>query len=160
MPRRKTQNPKPKTQNPNCVRAWQVLRLAHDRVARRLTSELDRQCDLTISDFDVLLHLRLHDEREVRMQDLSGVVLLSQPALSRLVARLVERNLIERSHSADDGRAVLIQLTAAGQELADRAIEVHTRSVEEELISRLSEREQDMLLNALNRISADPRPLA
>jgi DNA-binding MarR family transcriptional regulator len=155
MPRRITENRKPKTENPNCARAWQVLRLAHDRVARRLTSELGRQCDLTISDFDVLLHLRLHDEQEVRMQDLSGAVLLSQPALSRLVSRLVERELIERSHAADDGRAVLILLTSAGRELADRAIEVHTRSVEEELVSRLSECEQQTLLAALNRIG-DP----
>jgi len=157
--RPKTQDPKPKTHNPACARAWQVLRLAHDRVARRLTSELGRQCDLTISDFDVLLHLRLHDSEEVRMQDLGGVVLLSQPALSRLVARLVERDLVVRTPAADDGRAVRVHLTETGRELADRAIDVHAQSVEEVLISRLTEREQDTLLTTLNRISADPEPI-
>ena len=148
-----TQNPKPKADHAACARAWQGLQVAHDRVARRLTSELGRQCGLTISDFDVLLHLRLHQDEEMRMQDLGGVILLSQPALSRLVARLVGRGLVERSPAADDGRAVLLHLTVAGVELADRAIEVHAQLVEEVLTSRLSEREQDSLVRVLSRIA-------
>lgn len=43
-----------------CTRAWQMLRMAHDRVAQRLGAELSRECALAINEFDVLLYLRSH----------------------------------------------------------------------------------------------------
>jgi DNA-binding MarR family transcriptional regulator len=148
----KTQNPRPETQNPECARAWQALRVAHDRIERRLTAELGRHCGLAISDFDVLLHLRLHDGEEVRMHDLTGVVLLSQPALSRLVARLAERGLVVRSGATDDGRAIVVCLTSQGRAVADRAMAVHADAVHRALISHLTDREQATLLQTLTRI--------
>ena len=147
----KTENRNPKTAD--CARAWHALRLAHNRVERQLTTELGRQCRLAISDFDVLLYLHLHDGEEVRMHDLTDAVLLSQPALSRLVTRLVERNLVERSTAADDGRAIIVCLTNQGREIIARAVQVHTEAVHDILTSRLTDREQDTLLQTLTRIS-------
>jgi DNA-binding MarR family transcriptional regulator len=126
--KRKTKDQSPKTKDHDCARAWQALRLAHDRVERQLTTELGQQCGLAISDFDVLLYLQLHDGEEIRMHDLTDAVLLSQPALSRLVARLVERDLLERSTAADDGRAIIVCLTAQGREVAARAVSTPPRS--------------------------------
>jgi DNA-binding MarR family transcriptional regulator len=150
---RPTQNQKPETQNPECARAWQALRLAHDRVARRLTADLGRHCGLAISDFDVLLHLRLHEGEDVRMHDLTGTILLSQPALSRLVGRLAERGLVARSGAADDGRAIVVSLTDQGRAVADRAMQVHADAVHDALISHLTDREQATLLQTLTRIT-------
>ena len=150
---RKTENQRPKSSDHACARAWQALRLAHDRVERQLTTELGRHSGLTISDFAVLLHLHLHDGEEVRMHDLTEAVLLSQPALSRLVARLVERGLLERSGAADDGRAIIVCLTDQGRGLAARAVQVHTAAVHDVLTSRLTDREHDTLLETLTRIT-------
>ena len=158
--KRKTKDQRPKTkdqrresQDHSCARAWQALRLAHDRVERRLTSELGQQCGLAISDFDVLLYLHLHGGEEVRMHDLTDAVLLSQPALSRLVARLVERDLLERSPAADDGRAIIVCLTDQGREVAARAVQIHIAAVHDILTNRLTDREQDTLLQTLTRIT-------
>ena len=137
-----------------CTETWQALRRAHDRVARRLTADLARECALAINDVDALLYLRTHAARPVRCADLLDAVPLSQPALSRLVARLAARGLVTKSEAADDGRAALVSLTERGSTLLDRAAEVHARAVHETLTSRFSATEQAALLRTLSQIDA------
>src|SRR6185295_15622259 len=50
-----------------CALAWQTLRMAHDRVAQRLGSELAGACGLAINEFDVLLFLHSHPHEKVRI---------------------------------------------------------------------------------------------
>jgi DNA-binding MarR family transcriptional regulator len=135
-----------------CARAWQTLRLAHDRVARRLGAALSDECALAINEFDVLLFLRSRAREGVRMGALLEVAPLSQPALSRLVTRLEDRGLISRSQVESDRRAIEVHLTEIGAALVDRAIAIHTRVVHEMLSSRLTEREQTALLRTLSQI--------
>jgi DNA-binding MarR family transcriptional regulator len=135
-----------------CGRAWQTLRMAHDRVARRLGTELARECALAINEFDVLLFLRTHEDAEMRISELLDAVPLSQPALSRLITRLEERGLLVRSHTEDDGRAIVVCLTESGTALIDRAITVHARTVRETLTSKFSDAEQAALLQTLSQI--------
>jgi DNA-binding MarR family transcriptional regulator len=144
---------RPATADQTCARAWQALRLAHDRVARRLTADLGAHCSLTISDFDVLLHLYLHGEEDARMSELTEAAMISQPALSRLVDRLEVRGLVSRSPAADDGRAVIVSLTGAGRDLTERAVAIHTRAVHDILADRLTEHEQDTLRQILTRLT-------
>ncbi len=136
-----------------CARAWQTLRMAHDRVAQRLGAELARECALAINEFDVLLYLRSHPNEEVRIGALLEAVSLSQPALSRLVARLEERGLLTRSGAEDDKRAIVVCLTEAGTALIDRAIETHARVVHETLTNKFSDAEQAALLDTLSQIA-------
>jgi DNA-binding MarR family transcriptional regulator len=135
-----------------CTLAWQTLRLAHDRVAQRLGAELSRECALAINEFDVLLYLRWHAQEEVRISALLDAVPLSQPALSRLVARLEVRGLLARSEAESDGRAVVVRLTEAGTALIERAIVIHARAVHETLIDKFSGMERAALLRTLSRI--------
>lgn len=136
-----------------CARAWHILRSAHNAVEERLAATLAGECDLAIHEFDALLHLRLNQQADVRMQDLLKPVPLSQPALSRLVARLVERDLVTRSPGTDDGRVILLRLTDSGSALIDKAIAVHARAIHDTLIGRMSREEQDLLLETLDRIA-------
>jgi DNA-binding MarR family transcriptional regulator len=135
-----------------CIQAWQLLRLAHDRVEGRLSAELAHECGITIHEFDVLFHLRSHTGEEVRMSALLDAVPLSQPALSRLVARLTERGLLGRCGAETDGRAVIVSLTDIGAALIDRAVAIHARIVHDALTSKFSETEQAALLKTLRQI--------
>ena len=135
-----------------CARAWQTLRLAHDRVARRLDAALARDCDLGLHEFDVLLYLRSHGGEEARIGGLLKAVPLSQPALSRLVARLAQRGLLVRSAAEGDRRAVVVRLTETGTALIDRAIGIHARVVRETLTGKLSDAEQAALLQLLSQV--------
>jgi DNA-binding MarR family transcriptional regulator len=135
-----------------CALAWQTLRMAHDRVAQRLGSELSGSCGLAINEFDVLLFLRSHPHEQVRIGALLEAVPLSQPALSRLVARLEARGLLTRREAEDDARAVVVCLTEAGTALIDRALVIHARVVHEALLGKFSETERAALLQTLGQI--------
>ena len=52
----------------------------------------------------------------LRISELCDDVLLTQPGMSRLIARLENNGLVERRDDPDDGRACRIRLTPAGVE--------------------------------------------
>ncbi len=135
-----------------CALAWQTLRMAHDRVAQRLSAELSRECALALNEFDVLLYLRARAHEEVRIGALLEAAALSQPALSRLAARLEGRGLLARSEAAGDGRASVVCLTASGNALIDRAIVIHAHAVHETLTGTFSQTERAALLRTLHQI--------
>jgi DNA-binding MarR family transcriptional regulator len=136
-----------------CALAWQTLRMAHDRVAQRLGTELSVACGLGINEFDVLLYLRSHAHEAVRIGMLLDAVPLSQPALSRLVARLAARGLLARCEAEHDARAVVVRLSETGTALIDRALAIHAEVVHEALVGKFSEAERAALLQALSQIS-------
>lgn len=138
-----------------CVNAWRVLRAAHARVEQELGGELSRRCGLTVTEFDALFALRLHPAGESRIGDLLAAVPLSQPALSRLVARLEGRGLLCREPAPTDARAAHLRLTPAGNALLDDAAAIHTRVVHSAFASRFSQEEQATLLRILGRIAAE-----
>ena len=136
-----------------CVNAWHLLRAAHARVEQELGGALARACGLSVSEFDALFYLRLHAAEDLRIGDLQSAVDLSQPALSRLVARLQQRGLLCREPVPGDARAATLRLTPTGADVLDTATQVHTRIVHEVFASRFSDEEQATLLGILGRIA-------
>jgi DNA-binding MarR family transcriptional regulator len=94
----------------------------------------------------------MHENEEVRINALLEPVALSQPALSRLVTRLEQRELVTRSGAEDDRRGIALSLTSTGSAVADRAIAVQTRAVHQTLTGKLSESDQATLLNVLHQL--------
>jgi DNA-binding MarR family transcriptional regulator len=138
-----------------CARAWSALTAAHARTAGRLGIALARSCGLTINDFEILLRLDRAAGSGLRLGELSCAVPLSQPALSRAVARLAERGCLARAEVPGDRRGVLITITPAGRDLLASAIPVHSSTVREVLLDRLTPAEQDLLTRALSRVAGD-----
>jgi len=136
-----------------CARAWAALTAAHARVASQLTAALQRECGLTLTDFEILLRLDTGHGAGQRIGDLTGAVRLSQPALSRAVARLADRGWLTRSGSQADARCVLITLTQAGRDILSAAAAVHASVISEALLARLSAEEQEVLARVLARVA-------
>jgi DNA-binding MarR family transcriptional regulator len=134
----------------SCARAWSALTEAHARVARQLTTALQRACGLSITDFEILLRLGQADQR---IGELAGAVRLSQPALSRAVARLAGRGWLARSGSPGDARGVLVTLTPAGQDVLVTATAAHAATIKAALLDRLSPAEQETLARVLARVA-------
>jgi DNA-binding MarR family transcriptional regulator len=107
--------------------AWEALLSAHARLMRQFAAE-DVWQDLTMREYDVLYTLSKCRE-PLRIGELYRHVLLSQPALSRLVDRLVERGLVERSADPADRRGVRLSLTDAGRDKQHQVGRQHARSV-------------------------------
>jgi DNA-binding MarR family transcriptional regulator len=138
-----------------CARAWAALSAAHARVAERLTAALSHACGISINDFEVLLRLDQVPPPGVRVGDLSPAVRLTQPSLSRMIARLAQHGWLTRTDDPDDGRGVLIALTPAGRDVLHAAVPVHTQTIRETLLDRLTPAEQDLVCAALTRITDD-----
>jgi DNA-binding MarR family transcriptional regulator len=93
--------------------AWESLLTAHAEMMRRFAAE-DVWCEVSRTEYDVLYTLS-KCRAPIRLGELNRRVLLSQPALSRMVDRLVERGLVRREADASDARAALLSLTEAGR---------------------------------------------
>jgi DNA-binding MarR family transcriptional regulator len=88
-------------------------------------------------EYDVLYTLSKCRE-PLRMSELHRHVLLSQPALSRLVDRLADRGLIGRCPDPADGRVVRLSLTEAGRDVQRRIGRRHARGVAQAVTAGLS----------------------
>lgn len=118
--------------------AWEALFTAHTRLMRAFQAT-DIWEELSMREYDVLYTLSKCDE-PVRLGSLREGVLLSQPALSRLIDRLVERGLVNRTSDTEDRRAIGLELTPAGRALQRRIGLAHAKHITEELTA-LSEDE-------------------
>lgn len=94
--------------------AWEALLTAHAVLIKKLDAQ-DIWQPITMREYDVLYTLAKCGE-PIRPSELHRRVLLSQPALSRMVDRLVERGLVERTKDPDDRRSVRLSLTELGAE--------------------------------------------
>jgi DNA-binding MarR family transcriptional regulator len=93
--------------------AWEALLVAHTTLIKRFAAQ-DAWQDVSMREYDVLYTLAKCGE-PVRLGELNRQVLLSQPALSRMVERLVARGLVQRATDHADARGVRLALTEAGR---------------------------------------------
>jgi DNA-binding MarR family transcriptional regulator len=107
--------------------AWEALLTAHASLMRQSAAE-DIWDDVSMKEYDVLYTLS-KCPGPIRLGELNRHVLLSQPALSRMVDRLVERGLVSRATDPRDGRGVRLALTAEGLAVQRRIGRRHGRSV-------------------------------
>ena len=128
--------------------AWEAMLSAHAVLMKQFAAE-DVWADVTMREYDVLYTLsKCHEP--VRLGELHRHVLLSQPALSRLVAR----GLVERRADLADGRGVRLSLTEAGRHCQRRIGGRHARSVTRAMTAALDAGEMRQL-EAICRKLAD-----
>ena len=113
----------------SAISAWESLFRAQVTVMRTLSAEFPRDADLSLTEYDVLFTISKQPDRSIRMRDLRTQVLLTQPSVSRLVDRLVERGLVGKCPEPDDARGSLVRLTDAGYELYRQCAVLHGRSI-------------------------------
>jgi DNA-binding MarR family transcriptional regulator len=63
---------------------------------------------------------RLQREGPARLTELATAEGITQPSMTALVTRLSAQGLVRRDADPSDGRAVVLSLTAAGEELLER----------------------------------------
>jgi len=116
--------------------AWEALLSAHAVLIKQFAAE-DIWADVSMREYDVLYTLSKCDE-PVRISELNRHVLLSQPALSRMVDRLAERGLVERQSDPADGRGVRLSLTDAGRARQRQIGRRHARGVARAMTAKLN----------------------
>jgi DNA-binding MarR family transcriptional regulator len=108
--------------------AWEAL----FRAQRTIYGEFERSEEvwgpLAPRDYGVLYALSTAPG-PLRITELCDDVLLSQPGMSRLIARLEEKGLIERVEDPSDARASRVRMTAEGVRTQRQVGAAHAREV-------------------------------
>ena len=148
------------------VAAWHVARPELDpsplevlsRVSR-LSKHLDRARqrvldtqDLDLWEFDVLTALRRTSApHELSPGALLHATLVTSGTMTNRIDRLTDRGLVARRPDPQDGRGVLVRLTAQGQARADAAM-TELLERERDLLAELDVDQRAMLASLLRRL--------
>jgi len=130
--------------------AWEALFRAQSTISQELTAR-DAWEDLVPREYGVLYALSSAPEG-LRITELGEDVLLTQPGMSRLVARLEARGLVRRLDDPDDARACRIRLTPAGAATQRRIGRAHARHVAEAMTHNLGREELEQVLHLCRRV--------
>jgi DNA-binding MarR family transcriptional regulator len=124
----------PAVKNDQLLEQWRELEAAHARVREALERALQRNHQLSLSEYEVLLRLAESDApKGRRIQELAEEVHLSQSALSRLVDRLEEAGYVTRATCDYDRRGIFACVTDAGRKAEKEANPTHRAVLAETL---------------------------
>lgn len=131
--------------------AWEGFVHSHARLMQQLGQELDEAGKVPLNTYDILVQLAENGGR-LRLRDLVDRVVLSQPGLSRKVARLEEEGLLDRLPDPHDGRGVVVRLTRAGRAALRSAAVVHIAGVERVFTTKITDDEAATLARVFGRL--------
>ncbi len=131
--------------------AWEALLTVHAELLRQMRAA-DLWDEVSMREYDVIYTLSKCGG-PLRQSELSRHVLLSQPAISRLVERLVARGLVARAADPVDGRGVLLTLTEEGAAAQRRIGARHAADVTRLVSAHLTRPEMEELDRLLRRLS-------
>jgi DNA-binding MarR family transcriptional regulator len=131
--------------------AWEALFRAQSTIAQELSAK-DAWEDLVPREYGVLYALSAAPQG-MRITELGADVLLTQPGMSRLVARLEARGLVQRVSDPEDARASRIRLTAAGVATQRRIGRAHARHVAETMTRNIDREQLEQLLDLCRRLT-------
>jgi DNA-binding MarR family transcriptional regulator len=133
-------------------RAWRTLINVHGRLLSQLDAELEGAHDLSLPDYEVLVHLSEAPGVSLRMAELAERLLLSPSGLTRRLDGLVREGLVERRACPSDRRGTLAVLTSAGLERLKEAAPTHVAGVRRYVIDPLSRDQLIEFTRSLDRI--------
>ncbi|ROP41355.1 MarR family winged helix-turn-helix transcriptional regulator [Saccharothrix texasensis] len=127
-----------------------IFRVA--RLHRMLAGQLLRQAGLHPGQEMVMM--RLWDRGPQRQSDLCGELGADSPTMTRTVQRLERAGFVRRSPDPTDGRAVLVEPTAASQALRHQ-VERMWRELEEATLGDMDEDQQAETLRVLGLLECN-----
>jgi DNA-binding MarR family transcriptional regulator len=133
--------PEPDPFTPEEFAAWRGMLRVHSAVFRELDRQLLAEHGFGIDSYGVMITLVGAPARRVPIGELGLRRNLSPSGISRSVDRLVKLGLVERANNPDDGRSLLVGLTANGLRRLREAQVSHHRIVREMLLSHLDQRD-------------------
>jgi DNA-binding MarR family transcriptional regulator len=109
--------------------AWRVFLRMQARLAARLGRDLQADSDLSVADYDILVHLTDLAGGRRRILELARELDWEKSRMSHHLARMTKRGLIAREECSADGRGAFIAITPQGQAAIEAAAPRHVESV-------------------------------
>jgi DNA-binding MarR family transcriptional regulator len=119
-------------------RAWRAFLDVHARLAARLNRDLQRTSGLTLSDYDILVHLTDVPDGRLRAFELGEGLQWDKSRVSKQVARLAARDLVAKEECEADRRGAYVVLTPAGRRAIEAAAPAHVELVQQLIFDGLT----------------------
>ena len=130
----------------------------HAVLGQHLGRQLEQQCGIGHSWFEVLLRIARAHNGQVSMGALAQQVALTTGGITRLLDRMIAAGLVERVPCPTDRRVQFAGLTDAGKAKLAEAAAVHAANLRT-AFARFSQRDIRALDDLLDRLRDAPRPL-
>ena len=111
----------------------------YSRVMARLQEDLQNECGLPPTWFEVLLRLARTPGGRLRMSDLASQVSFTSGGFTRLADRLEAAGHLRREPCPTDRRAAFAVITADGRSVVEHAARVHLRGLQEYVLDHVEE---------------------
>ncbi len=118
---------------------WRDYLVGTARLTDALGRQLDRDSDLSLSEYEVLVRLSEASDRTLRMSLLADELAHSRSRITHTVRRLESAGLVERRPCEADGRGVNCAMTPAGFARLEAAAPGHVRAVRTHLVDVLTD---------------------
>ena len=142
----------------DAVDAWESLYRAQVAVLRHIRADFPD--GLTFTEYDVLFNLARARNHALRIRELNRHLLLTQPSVSRLIDRLVARDLVVKSDDPVDARGTVVTLTDGGLTLFRRVGAEHSRVIADRMLGSLDEDELQVLRRLSDKLRGSEAPAA
>jgi DNA-binding MarR family transcriptional regulator len=119
-------------------RAWRGFLDVHARLAARLNRDLQRTSGLTLSDYDILVHLTDVPDGRLRAFELGDGLQWDKSRVSKQVARLAARDLVTKEECEADRRGAYVVITPAGRRAIETAAPAHVELVRQLVFDTLT----------------------
>lgn len=109
--------------------------------------------NISVTDLDIINHIASHSE--IRIKELVATVYFPQGTVSKIVNRLVKKNLLKKYHRSDNKKDVYLKLTANGQIIAKLHRKYHEKENQKlnELGANFSDTDLQKLAEMLRKIN-------
>lgn len=128
----------------NWIAVARACHLVQQELARKL-----KPLDLKTPHLDILVNLTRTPG--ISQQDLARKLFVGRSNMTMLLPQLEKRGLVERRADTDDKRVLRLFLTPKGAELADRAIAVQAKIIDD-MMAATSPEECEMVGDSMRRI--------
>jgi DNA-binding MarR family transcriptional regulator len=109
--------------------AWRTFLRMQAQLTARLGRDLQADSELSLADYDVLVHLTDLEGGRRRILELARELDWEKSRMSHHLARMAKRGLIAREECPADGRGAFIVITPEGQAAIEAAAPRHVESV-------------------------------
>jgi DNA-binding MarR family transcriptional regulator len=132
--------------SPSAVQASREVRAVISRLRRRILNAAEAE-DITLGHASVLA--RLSGKDGVTASELASADGVRHQSMTATVASLAARGLVERSPDPDDGRRLLIALTAEGRRRVDEGRQARTEWLAGQLQDKCTEEERRAVIASM-----------
>jgi DNA-binding MarR family transcriptional regulator len=117
--------------------AWRSLSRVIVVAPRLLDDDLQRDAQMGLSEYTVLVHLSEARDSMLRVAQLADRAYLSGSRVTRLVDQLAREGLVEKERSEHDRRGTEVRITEKGLARLKGAYPAHLRSVRSRIVDHL-----------------------